>query len=138
LHDAAVEPTPQDHVAITQLLARYCLTLDQDDVEGWVSCFTPDASFEVYGRSWDGHDGLRKMAGAAPGGLHLGGPPVVEMTGADEARTQQNLLFVERTTGISRKSVYTDVLRRTPEGWRIARRRCRFIVAGGLSDRPED
>src|SRR5215475_7126999 len=42
-------PSPEDHVAISDLLARYCLTLDQDDVEGWVSLFTPDASYEVYG-----------------------------------------------------------------------------------------
>jgi hypothetical protein len=26
---------------------------------------------------------------------------------------------------------------RTPEGWRIARRRCRFLTATGLSDRPD-
>ena len=25
-------PTPEDHVAITQLLARYCLALDHDDL----------------------------------------------------------------------------------------------------------
>ena len=28
-------PSPEDHVAISDLLARYCLTLDTDDVEGW-------------------------------------------------------------------------------------------------------
>jgi hypothetical protein len=31
----------------------------------------------------------------------------------------------------------TDELRRTAEGWRIARRRCQFIVADGLSDRSD-
>ena len=133
-----MEPTPEDHVAIVQLLARYCLTLDHDDVDGWVACFTSDAVYEVYGRTWDGEAGLRKMMRGAPGGLHLGGPPVIEMTGPDNASAQQNLLFVERTSGVLRKSVYTDDLRRTPEGWRISHRRCRFIVANGLSDRPED
>lgn len=44
-------PTPEDHVAICGLLARYCLTLDLDDVESWVGLFTPDASYEVYGRT---------------------------------------------------------------------------------------
>ncbi len=133
-----MEPTPEDHVAIMQLLARYCLTLDHDDVDGWVACFTSDAVYEVYGRTWDGEAGLRKMMRGAPGGLHLGGPPVIEMTGPDDASAQQNLLFVEQTSGVMRKSVYTDDLRRTPEGWRISHRRCRFIVANGLSDRPED
>lgn len=129
-------PTPEDHVAISNLFARYCLTLDLDDVEGWVSLFTPDASFQVYGRSWDGHEGLRRMAKGAPGGLHLGGPPVIEMIDSQRARTTRNLLFVERVEGVSRNAVYTDELRRTGDGWRIASCRCRFIVADGLSDRP--
>ncbi len=129
-------PTPEDHVAICYLMARYCLTLDLDDVEGWVSLYTPDGSFQVYGRSWDGHEGLRRMSTGAPGGLHLGGPPVIEMVSQDEARTTRNLLFIERVEGISRSAVYTDELRRTSEGWRIAKTRCRFIVAEGLSDRP--
>lgn len=129
-------PSPEDHVAISDLLARYCLTLDLDDVEGWVALFTPDGSFQVYGRSWDGHEGLRRMATAAPGGLHLGGPPIIEVIDRDQAKTTRNLMFVERGGGVMRNAVYTDELRRTPDGWRIARTRCRFIVAEGLSDRP--
>ena len=128
--------TPDDHVAISDLLARYCLTLDLDDVEGWVALFTPDATYQVYGRSFDGHDGLRKMLSGAPGGLHLGGPPVIDMVDRDHARTTRNLLFIERGDGVSRSAVYTDELRRTADGWRIAATRCRFIVADGLSDRP--
>jgi hypothetical protein len=138
MHDAIMDPTPEDHVAITQLLARYCLTLDHDDIDGWVECFTPDASYEVFGRSWEGHDGLRKMMRGAPGGLHLGGPASIEMKGTDEASTMQNLLFVERASATMRRSVYTDSLRRTGRGWRIAHRRCQFIVADGLSDRPDE
>lgn len=129
-------PTPEDHVAIVDLLARYCLTLDQDDVESWVALFLPDARYEVYGRAFEGHAGLRKMMGGAPGGLHLGGPPVIEMDGRDRARTQRNLLFIERREGEMRSAVYTDELCRTDAGWRIAHTRCRFIVADGLSDRP--
>ena len=128
--------TPDDHVAISDLIARYCLTLDLDDVEGWVALFTPDATYQVYGRSFDGHDGLRKMLSGAPGGLHLGGPPVIEMVDHDSARTTRNLLFIERGDGVSRSAVYNDELHRTGEGWRIAATRCRFIVADGLSDRP--
>ena len=128
--------TPDDHVAISTLMARYCLTLDLDDVEGWVALFTPGATYAVYGRSFDGHDGLRKMLSGAPGGLHLGGPPVIEMVDRDHARTTRNLLFIERGDGASRSAVYTDDLRRTADGWRIAATRCRFIVADGLSDRP--
>lgn len=131
-----MRPTPEDQVAIADLLARYCLTLDMNDVEAWVDLFLPDARYEVYGRCWDGHEGLRQMMGAAPGGLHLGGPPVIEMTGSDRAKTTRNLLFVDSRTGDARSAVYTDELHRTAEGWRIGYVRCQFIVADGLSDRP--
>jgi hypothetical protein len=129
-------PSPEDHVAISNLLARYCLTLDLGDVDGWVSLFTPEASYEVYGRVFAGQEGLRAMMAAAPGGLHLGGPPVIDMLGHDRARTMRNLLFVERGNGASRSAVYIDELTRTPQGWRIATCRCRFITPEGLADRP--
>jgi hypothetical protein len=129
-------PSAEDHVAISDLLARYCLTLDLDDVEGWVSLFTPDAGYEVYGRVFGGHEGLRKMMAGAPGGLHLGGPPVIDLLDDDRARSTRNLLFVNRGDGNSRNAVYTDELVRTPDGWRIAHCRCQFITGDGLADRP--
>ena len=128
---------PEDDAEIRNLLARYCLCLDLDDVDGWVALFTPDAIYHVYGRAFEGHDGLRRMLAGAPGGLHLGGPPVVERVDDDRAATRQNLLFVERGTGVMRSAVYDDELVRTTDGWRIASRRCRFIVADGLADRPD-
>ena len=129
-------PSPEDHAAISNLLARYCLALDLDDVDGWVSLFTPDATYQVYGRVFAGHEGLRAMMGAAPGGLHLGGPPVIDVLDGDRARTTRNLLFVDRSDGVARNAVYTDDLVRTLDGWRIAACRCQFITADGLSDRP--
>jgi len=128
--------TAEDDAAIRNLLARYCLTLDLDDIDAWVALFTPDATYEVYGHTFAGHDGLRKMLSGAPGGLHLGGPPVIESVDTDHARTLRNLLFVDRATGDARNAVYDDDLVRTADGWRITRCRCRFIVADGLSDRP--
>ena len=130
-------PTPEDQVAITDLFSRYCLTLDMDDVERWVDLYLPDASYEVYDRSWDGHEGLREMSRGAPGGLHLGGPPLIEMTGPDRARIQRNLIFIESESGESRKAIYTDEVQRTAEGWRIALTRCQFITTDGLRDRPD-
>jgi SnoaL-like domain len=125
-----------DHAEIRNLLARYCVALDLDDIDEWVSLFIPDAIYEVYGRTFEGHEGLSRMMSAAPGGLHLGGPPVVEVHGPDRARSRRNLLFIDRATGEQRSAIYDDELVRTPEGWRIARCRCRFIVPDGLSDQP--
>jgi hypothetical protein len=127
--------TSADELEIRNLLARYCLALDLDDVDGWVALFTEDAVYAVYGREFVGHEGLRSMSAGAPGGFHLGGPPVIDLEG-DRARTTRNLLFVERTTGERRHAVYDDELVRTPEGWRIARCTCRFHTPEGLRDRP--
>jgi len=125
-----------DHAEITNLLARYCLLLDHDDVAAWVSLFVPESIYEVYGRTLSGHDGLREMMAGAPGGLHLGGPPVIELVGSDAARTRQNLIFVDRLTGETRSAVYDDELVRTEGGWRFVSRRCQFIGPDGLADRP--
>jgi 3-phenylpropionate/cinnamic acid dioxygenase small subunit len=125
-----------DHVEIANLLARYCLLLDHDDVDGWVSLFVPEGKYEVYGQAYNGHDGLREMMAEAPGGLHLGGPPVVEPVDANHARTKQNLMFVDRASGEMRSAVYDDELVRTDTGWRFSSRRCHFIGPAGLADRP--
>ena len=127
--------TAEDHAEIRNLLARYCLMLDLDDADGWVGLFTPDAVYEVYGREFVGHEGLRGIAENAPGGFHLGGPVVIDLDG-DEARTTRNLLFVERTGGEHRHAVYEDSLLRTPDGWRITHCHCRFHTPDGLADRP--
>lgn len=124
-----------DRDQIHDLLARYCLLLDRDEHAAWVELFVPEGTFEVYGRTFAGHPGLLGMATAAPGGLHLGGPPTIELDG-DTARTSQNLLFVDRSTGESRGAVYDDRLVRTADGWRFASRRCRFVTPHGLQDRP--
>ena len=76
------------------------------------------------------------MTSGAPGGLHLGGPPVIEMTDSDRASTRRNLPFIDRESGEMRSAIYDETLQRTSEGWRIAHCRCRFIVADGLADRP--
>lgn len=130
--------TTEDDAEIRNLLARYCLLLDLDDVEGWVALFTPDATYEVYGHRFKGHDGLRSMLSGAPGGLHLGGPPVIEVLDGDHAATLRNLLFADRDTARTRHAVYDDDLIRTDHGWRIARCRCRFIGTEGLGDRPPE
>ncbi len=129
-------PSPSDHFEITQLLAKYCLALDSDDVESASELFAPDGVFEVYGRQWVGPTGVREMLNAAPRGLHLGGPPVLTMVDAGHAITKQNLLFVDRTDGSSRQTAYTDELVRTHAGWRFQHRRVRFFTRAGLADRP--
>lgn len=124
-----------DHVDIVDLLARYCLALDRDDLDEWVSLFTEDATYTAFGRTFEGHAGIRRMMEGAPRGLHLGGLPSVAVDG-DTASAHQNAHFVDAVTHESRLVVYTDSLVRTEHGWRFGSRRCQFIGADGLADRP--
>jgi ketosteroid isomerase-like protein len=128
-------PTPDDQVQIIDLLARYCLALDRHDLDAWVSLFTEDARYEAFGRTFDGHAGLRAMMEGAPRGLHLGGLPLINVDG-DTATTTQNALFVDAVSQQSRLVIYTDDLVRVEHGWRFRRRRTQFIGADGLNDRP--
>lgn len=126
----------EDRQAIDELLARYVLSLDADEVEECVQLFVPDGGFEVYGRVFAGHDGLRKMLTGAPRGLHLAGQRLVSIAG-ESATCRQQLLFVDATSHEMRLTLYDDQLVRVDGSWRFARRRCRFLTPDGLSDRPD-
>jgi len=128
-------PSPEDQVAITDLLARYCLALDRDDLDGWVALFTDDARYHVFGRAFEGRAGLRAMMAGAPRGLHLGGMATIGVDG-DTASVVQNALFVDAASHESRLVIYTDELVCSEHGWRFRSRRCQFIGADGLGDRP--
>jgi hypothetical protein len=128
-------PPADDHLALLDLWARYCTTLDRGDLDSHIQLFTPDAVYEVYGREVVGHEKLRKMLGGAPHGLHLGGPPVFEAIDETHVRSSHNLYFVP-VDDEPRRAVYRGELHKTAEGWRIARWRCQFITAEGLQDRP--
>jgi hypothetical protein len=38
-----------EKLAIQELCARYCLTIDAQDAAGWAGCFAPDGAFEYDG-----------------------------------------------------------------------------------------
>jgi SnoaL-like domain len=136
INTASSRPPVDDYLAILDLWGRYCMYLDQGDMESNIQLFLADAVYEVYGHVVVGHDKMRKLLRGAPHGLHLGGNPVIEMVDADHALSFHNLYFVP-VDGEPRRAVYRGELARTPDGWRIARWRCQFITANGLQDRPE-
>ncbi len=124
-----------DLSSINELLALYTNRLDRSDHHGWADLFTPDGRFEVYGRAFEGTEGLVAMSEAAPSGLHLSGAPVIHVEG-DHASVEQSFLFVDQVTRESRIGFYDDQLVRTPSGWRFAVRRSTFLTPHGASDRP--
>lgn len=128
-----------DTAAIRDLIAAYALALDAGDIEDCVQLFTTDAQFLVYGRSFDGHDGVRQMFEDAPRGLHLTGVSRIDVRGST-ATGRSQVLFVRAADLHQRPALYDDeFVRDDTEGaqWRFQRRRCQFVTSRGLSDSPE-
>jgi hypothetical protein len=126
----------RDKAAIRELIAAYALALDAGDIEECVQLFTADAIFSVYGRSFDGHDGIRQMFQDAPRGLHLTGVSRIDVHG-DTATARSQVLFVRAVDLHQRLALYDDEFVTEGEHWRFQRRRCQFVTSGGLSDSPE-
>ncbi|AFC51307.1 nuclear transport factor 2 family protein [Mycobacterium intracellulare] len=125
-----------DQAAIRDLIAAYALALDAGDVDGCVRLFASDGEFLVYGKTFAGHDGIAGMFRAAARGLHLTGVSRITVDG-DRASARSQVLFVRCGDLQLRPALYDDELTRVDGQWRFARRRCRFITSGGLSDNPE-
>jgi hypothetical protein len=127
-----------DVVEIEQLLARYALGMTKDDIEAVMAVFTPDGSYSAFGDTYN-LGNFPALAAAAPKGMFLVGPPVVELDG-DTGTGQQPLCFVEQQTHAMRIGFYTDSYRRTPLGWRLHTRTMTFLRKSGARDsgRPHD
>ncbi len=130
----------EDRFAILEVIANYSYTYDAKDADAYAALFTEDAVFEVYaGREKplvynEGREAIRTWAR----GLHEEMPEgyqsrhnqsgtVFEELGPDAARTRTMLLGTRRypgdkAPGVSGTGVYSDEWRKTPEGWRFARR----------------
>ena len=125
-----------DDRAIRDLLARYALALDTDDIDRCLDLFADDGEFVVFGREFSGREQIRAMFESAPRGLHLTGVSSVEVSG-DTATARSQVLLVEAGTMHLRPALFDDELSRDGRRWRFRRRRCRFITSGGPGDRPE-
>jgi hypothetical protein len=129
MKDAAIE----DLIEIQHLLAKYAVGMTKNDVNYVVrEVFAPDGSYSAFGDTY-GVDDFPALAAAAPKGLYLVGPPVLEVDG-DAARGEQPLCFVDQTNHETRLGWYTDTFRRTPEGWRLATRKTTFLRRSGARD----
>ena len=124
-----------DREQIEDLLTAYAISLDVDDIEACVQLFTPTGGFEVYGRRYEGWDGLRKMMTAAPRGMHLAGRAAIDISG-DRASVRSQLIFFEASLSETRLAIYDDDIVNADGAWRFQSRRCRFLTPDGLSDRP--
>ena len=61
-----------DLVEIQQLLARYAVTITQEDIDGLVAVFTPDGTYSAFGETYS-LDRFPVLVAAAPKGLFMHG-----------------------------------------------------------------
>lgn len=121
---------PTDILAIQQLLARYCLTLDRGDMDGYARLWAPDAELHLHRSIWTGPDEITEHIAQAEPGLHMAGIPDItadELGDADRANGMQAFLFVERDGHALRIGRYDDTYVRLDGEWRFASRKISFI-----------
>jgi hypothetical protein len=132
------QPPIADVIEIEQLLARYAVGMTRDDIDAVVDVFTPDGTYSAFATTY-GLTDFPTLAAAAPKGLYLVGPPVLELEG-DTGTGIQPLCFVIQTDHEMRIGYYTDAYRRTADGWRLHTRSMTFLRRSGARDagRPHD
>jgi hypothetical protein len=121
-----------DIIELEQVLARYALHMTRDDIDAVIEVFTPDGTYSAFGDTYALADFPRLVA-AAPKGLFLVGPPVLDLDG-DEGTGQQPLCFVDQKTHDMRIGFYSDTYRRTTDGWRLRTRSMTFLRKNGTQD----
>jgi len=125
----AAELTAADYTAIQQLYARYNTTLDRGDADGWAATFTADG---VFANNFKGTEALKGFAnnwrtnpamnGAAR--RHFSADLVIT-AGAQDVTASVSTLLVDLSTtptSIASYVTYSDVLVKTPDGWRFKSR----------------
>lgn len=119
--------TPEQHIlSIQRLLARYCILVDEPDLDGFAELWTPDAEMHVGRLVWRGRDEILANVVAAPTGLHLASLPDITLAG-EQATGRQNYVFVNGNTHELLIGRYEDSYRLAEDGWRFAVRRAVFI-----------
>lgn len=131
-------PLVEDVTEIEQLLARYAVGMTMEDIDLVTAVFTADGSYSAFGDTYGLAD-FPTLVAAAPKGLFLVGPPVLDLDG-DTGTGRQPLCFVDQRTHDMRIGWYTDTYRRTSDGWRLHTRSMTFLRRSGARDsgRPHD
>lgn len=120
----------QDHIEITRLMYRYARCADHKDYAGFGEVFCEDAVFEYLGEPVSGLPAIRDMMLALEKysvTQHRVSNVLYDVdndTAAGETYCLASHLREDETgtVNIEMGIIYRDELRRTDQGWRIARR----------------
>jgi hypothetical protein len=128
--EAAMPVSTDDHVAISDLLARYCWRVDEGDEDGWLALWHEDGVFTgVSPEPFVGHEALRGVVRMA----QAGGPGMMRHTisnltcdyrdGRDMVLASYYNMVTNWTNGarIALLALSRVLLERTSGGWLIRR-----------------
>ena len=123
----AADLTTQDYVEIEQLYATYNHAIDSGDAEAWAATFTSDGSFNT---RFTGKEGLmgfiklwrEKMNGANRRHWNSNLRITPSAEGANGTVMLMLLDVSTKPPSIASTGMYTDVLVKTPNGWRFKNR----------------
>jgi hypothetical protein len=123
-----------DLVEITQVLARYAVTITKGDIDGLLAVFTPDGTYSAFGDTYPLAE-FPALVAAAPQGLFLTGTPAISLSPSGDAGTgTQPLCFIDHATHDMRIGYYSDTYAKTADGWRLRTRAMTFIRRNGAHD----
>ena len=120
----------EDKIAIQELSNTHVKHLDAHEVDAWAGLWVPDGQFIATYGTFTGHEAIKEFirghiaAGKEDGARHLMTNYVIEGDG-DRATSYCLVLKVqvEKAPHIIASGVYSDVVVRTPKGWRFESRR---------------
>jgi hypothetical protein len=124
----------EDHIAITQVLNLYGHVVDYREWDRMKEIFAPDAVFDgsaMGGERMAGVDAIVASFSDAASShplAHHSTNVVIWQDAEGTTRSQSKGFGPRPDPADSRTVTYHDVLRRTPEGWRIAERRVFLMV----------
>ena len=125
----------EDIIELQQVLATYATAMTKLDVETVTTdVFAPEGSYSAFGETYGLAD-FPALVEAAPKGLFLVGPPVLDLdVEAGTGSGEQTLCFIDQTNHNMRIGWYSDTYRRTDRGWRIVTRKMTFLRRSGERD----
>lgn len=132
--------SPEDKVAVMNLIASYAFKLDASDLDGYVDNFAPDGVFDSTNGRIEGRQAIREFVGrllengrAGKDGTlrHVMGIPRIEADG-DRCRAQTYVMIPGRTDDgqvrVMMTGTYTDDIVKVDGAWRFAVRHIRMAL----------
>jgi hypothetical protein len=128
-----------DELAIQELCARYCHTIDSQDSDDWADCFTPEGVFEFDGWPIKAREALREHAEVHTRFMrcrHMTVNHLYEVEGDSASGTSTTVVTVATEGGskILGQSAYFDALIRRGEDWLFV---TRLLTTDRLVANPE-